>query len=84
MQVYRPEDGKLAETWLLLQPLGSSCTDGVAQEHWTSPPPIISVIHDGWRPVTLQPIPIQFSVAEAASARLRSIVLSFGAVQLIR
>ncbi len=26
MQVYRIEDGKLAETWLMLQPLGSSWT----------------------------------------------------------
>lgn len=40
MQVYRIEDGKLVETWLMLQPLGSAWTDAVAQEHWTSPPPI--------------------------------------------
>jgi hypothetical protein len=40
MQVYPIEDGKLAETWLLLQPLGSAWTDAGAQEHWTSPPPI--------------------------------------------
>jgi hypothetical protein len=40
MQSYRIEAGKLAETWLLLQPLGSAWTDAVAQEHWTSPPPI--------------------------------------------
>jgi predicted SnoaL-like aldol condensation-catalyzing enzyme len=40
MQVYRIEDGKLAETWLVLQPLGLAWTDAVAQEHWTSPPPI--------------------------------------------
>ena len=40
MQVYRTEDGKLAETWLMLQPLRSTWTDAVAQEHWTSPPPI--------------------------------------------
>lgn len=36
MQVYRIEAGKLAETWLMLQPLGSAWTDAVAQEHWTS------------------------------------------------
>ena len=40
MQSYRIEAGKLAETWLVLQPLGSAWTDAVAQEHWTSPPPI--------------------------------------------
>jgi hypothetical protein len=40
MQVYRIEAGKLAETWLMLQPLGSAWTDAVAQDHWTSPPPI--------------------------------------------
>ena len=40
MQSYRIEGGKLAETWLMLQPLGSASTDAVAQEHWTSPPPI--------------------------------------------
>jgi hypothetical protein len=40
MQVYRIQGGKLAETWLQLQPLGSAWTDTVAQEHWTSPPPI--------------------------------------------
>ncbi len=39
-QSYRIEGGKLAETWLMLQPLGSAWTDAVAQEHWTSPPPI--------------------------------------------
>ncbi len=33
MQVYRIETGKLAETWLMLQPLGSAWTDAVAQEH---------------------------------------------------
>jgi hypothetical protein len=38
MQVYRIEAGKLAETWLQFQPLGSAWTDTVAQEHWTSPP----------------------------------------------
>ena len=40
MQSYRIEGGKLAETWLMLQPLGSAWTDAVAQEHWTSPPPL--------------------------------------------
>jgi hypothetical protein len=40
MQSYRIEAGKLAETWLMLRPLGSAWTDAVAQEHWTSPPPI--------------------------------------------
>jgi hypothetical protein len=39
MQSYRIESGKLAETWLTLLPLGSTWTD-VAQERWTSPPPI--------------------------------------------
>jgi hypothetical protein len=39
MQVYRIEAGKLAETWLALQPLGLAWADAVAQEHWTSPPP---------------------------------------------
>jgi hypothetical protein len=38
MQSYRIENGKLAETWLVLQPLGSAWGD-LAQEHWTSPPP---------------------------------------------
>ena len=39
-QSYRVEGGKLAETWVMLLPLGSAWTDAVAQEHWTSPPPI--------------------------------------------
>jgi hypothetical protein len=30
MQVYRIEGGKLAETWLQFQPLGSAWTDAVA------------------------------------------------------
>jgi len=38
MQSYRIEAGKLAETWIALQPLGSAWTDAVAQDHWTSPP----------------------------------------------
>jgi hypothetical protein len=40
MQAYRIEHGKLAETWLMLQPLGSAWNDPVSQEHWTSPPRI--------------------------------------------
>jgi hypothetical protein len=40
MQLYRIEAGKLAETWLMLRQLGSAWADAVAQEHWTSPPPI--------------------------------------------
>jgi hypothetical protein len=40
MQSYRVEAAKLAETWRMLQPLGSAWTDVVAQEHWTSPPPM--------------------------------------------
>jgi predicted SnoaL-like aldol condensation-catalyzing enzyme len=39
MQSYRIEEGKLVETWLSLQPLGSTWTD-TPQEHWTSPAPI--------------------------------------------
>jgi hypothetical protein len=39
-QAYRIDGGKLAETWLMLQPLGSAWTDAAVQEHWTSPPPI--------------------------------------------
>jgi hypothetical protein len=37
MQSYRVEAGKLVETWLALQPLGSAWADS-PQEHWTSPP----------------------------------------------
>jgi predicted SnoaL-like aldol condensation-catalyzing enzyme len=40
MQSYRIEGGKLAETWLSMQPLGSAWSDTVAQAHWTSAPPI--------------------------------------------
>ncbi len=40
MQAYRIEEGKLAETWLTFQPLGSAWPDTVAQERWTSLPPI--------------------------------------------
>jgi len=35
MQSYRIEAGKLAETWVSLQPLGSVWTDAAAQVHWT-------------------------------------------------
>ena len=35
LQSYRIEGGKLAETWLALQPLGSAWTD-TPQEHWTA------------------------------------------------
>ena len=37
MQSYRTEDGKLVETWLSMQPLGSTWPD-TPQEHWTSRP----------------------------------------------
>ena len=37
MQSYRVEDGKLVETWLSMQPLGSAWTD-TPQERWTSSP----------------------------------------------
>lgn len=37
MQSYRIEAGRLAETWLAMQPLGSAWPDAVAQERWTSP-----------------------------------------------
>jgi hypothetical protein len=40
LQAYRIEGGKLAETWLTLQPIGSAWSDAVAQERWTSPPPV--------------------------------------------
>lgn len=36
MQLYRIEDGKLAETWLTLLPLGSAWPDTVAQDNWTT------------------------------------------------
>jgi hypothetical protein len=39
MQSYRIVDGKLAETWIAMQPLGSAWADPVAQERWTSEPP---------------------------------------------
>jgi hypothetical protein len=40
MQVCRIEGGKLAETWLMFQQPASAWPDEVAQEHWTSPPPV--------------------------------------------
>lgn len=40
MQSYRVEDGRLAETWVTLLPLGSAWADALAQQRWTSPPPI--------------------------------------------
>jgi SnoaL-like domain len=40
MQSYRIEDGKLVETWIALQPMGSAWSDAVAQARWTSAPPI--------------------------------------------
>ena len=39
-QSYRIADGKLVETWLSMQALGSVWPDKSAQQHWTSPPPI--------------------------------------------
>ena len=39
-QSYRVEGGKLVETWLSMQPLGSVWPDTAAQAHWTSPPPV--------------------------------------------
>jgi hypothetical protein len=39
LQAYRIAEGKLAETWVTLQPIGSAWSDAVAQERWTSPPP---------------------------------------------
>jgi hypothetical protein len=38
-QSYRIFGGKLVETWLSMQPLGSAWPDKAAQEHWTSPLP---------------------------------------------
>jgi hypothetical protein len=39
LQMYRLEDGRLAETWVSVEPLGSTWPDEEAQETWTSPPP---------------------------------------------
>lgn len=38
MQSYRIEAGKLLETWVQFQPLGSAWSDAAAQAHWTSEP----------------------------------------------
>jgi hypothetical protein len=40
LQAYRLEGGRLAETWVTLQPLGSAWKDPAAQASWTSPPPV--------------------------------------------
>src|ERR1700761_4521375 len=40
MQSYRIENGKLAETWISLLAVGSSWPDPLAQDTWTSPPPM--------------------------------------------
>ncbi|MDF0490130.1 ester cyclase [Sphingomonas sp. H39-1-10] len=37
MQAYRIEDGKLAETWVMSWPVGSSWPDAAPLERWTSP-----------------------------------------------
>jgi len=37
IQSYRIEDGKLAETWVVFQPLGSAWSDAEAQQAWTIP-----------------------------------------------
>ncbi len=37
MQSYRLEDGRLAETWISLLPLGSRWADAEAQLTWTTP-----------------------------------------------
>lgn len=37
LQAYRTEGGKLAETWVIFQPLGSAWVDPVAQTNWTTP-----------------------------------------------
>ncbi len=36
IQSYRIEEGKLAATWVLPQPLGSAWNDAIAQKTWTS------------------------------------------------
>jgi len=36
MQLYRIEEGRLAETWLTLLKVGSAWPDAAGQEHWTS------------------------------------------------
>ncbi|MGY2050032.1 nuclear transport factor 2 family protein [Methylobacterium sp. JK268] len=39
LQSYRTEGGKLAETWVIMQPIGSAWSDPVAQATWTTPTP---------------------------------------------
>lgn len=39
IQSYRAENGRLAETWVVMQPVGSAWPDSLAQETWTSHPP---------------------------------------------
>jgi len=39
IQLYRIENDKLAETWLIFQEPGSAWPDVLAQERWTSPSP---------------------------------------------
>ncbi|TNC09672.1 ester cyclase [Methylobacterium terricola] len=36
LQSYRTEAGLLAETWVILQPIGSAWNDAVAQPSWTT------------------------------------------------
>lgn len=36
VQGYRIEDGKLAETWVMFHPIGSSWGDAAAQPNWTT------------------------------------------------
>lgn len=40
IQSYRTVGGKLAETWMSMQPMGSKWPDLEAQATWTSPPPM--------------------------------------------
>ncbi|MDX2204243.1 MAG: ester cyclase [Hyphomicrobiaceae bacterium] len=37
LQSYRVEAGRLAETWVLMQPLGTAWSDAVAQPNWSTP-----------------------------------------------
>lgn len=40
LQTYRIEGGRLVETWISMQPMGTDWPDTVAQERWTSTPPV--------------------------------------------
>jgi hypothetical protein len=40
IQTYRAVNGRLAETWQAMHPLGSDWNDTTAQARWTSPSPI--------------------------------------------